>query len=214
MLDITIPLTDGMIHWPNDPAVSITTLCDVTQGDAATVRQLLMGSHTGTHVDAPCHFIPHAATLDDIPLTTWVGETYVLAIDPHAPAVEAEHLDALFALPRLPQRVLFKTGNSQSEWWHQPFNTSFVHLTLPAAQRLLTLPALCLVGIDYLSIDAYAATGAPVHHALLGQQVGLLEGLNLCHVPQGWYHLSAAPLRIAGGDGAPTRAILQPLSQL
>lgn len=208
LIDISIPIASGMIHWPGDPEIAVTMVCDVAQGDAATVRHLSLGSHTGTHVDAPCHFLPGAATLSDLPLSAFCGPVRVVEIL-NTRAIIPDHLEAV--LGHVPiGRVLFKTDNSARRWFEYPFDEQFVHLT-PAAAQWLVDRDVTLVGMDYLSVDGFAAAGAPVHHILLGRQVAILEGLYLGDVTPGEYELLAMPLPIADGDGAPARAALRRL---
>lgn len=212
VIDISIPVHDGMIAWPGDPPVEVTLVLDVANGDPATVRRLHLGSHTGTHVDAPCHFLAGAPTLDDIPLTVGLGPAQVVAVDPQVQQVTAACLQTLNLLPGC-ERVLFRTGNSTTRWYESPFNQEFVHLNEDAAQWLVA-SGVRLVGWDYLSVESFYSQGAPVHKTLLAAGVVLLEGLNLCDVEPGRYTLTLLPLRLQHGDGAPARAVLQPAGSL
>jgi arylformamidase len=209
LIDISIPLSHGMIHWPGDPAVSITMLCDVANGDPATVRHLSLGSHTGTHVDAPCHFIAGSASLSDIPLSHFCGPVRVIDC-PNTPVITAHHLAKMEIDWSATKRVVFKTDNSATRWFEAPFNPHFVHLA-PDAAQFLVQRHIELVGTDYLSVDGFTSVGAPVHHILLAQTIVILEGLYLGHVVPGIYDLIMLPLPLDQGDGAPARAVLRPL---
>lgn len=204
-----------MIHWPGDPPVSVEVVLDVHRGDPCTLRRLNLGSHTGTHVDAPSHFLPHGATLDQVALQRGVGPAWVIPIDNpqviDAPEIQA-CLDAL-GPDVVVERLLFQTRHSRGQmpWFRQPFDEQFVHMT-PDAAALVLEKKILLVGVDYLSVDGYAAEGHPVHHALLAKNVLLLEGLNLAGVtPMRPYELLCLPMPIAQGDGAPARAALRPM---
>ena len=148
MFDVTVPISNNLVTWPGDPPVEVTVKLDVANGDPATVRHLSLGSHTGTHVDVPCHFIAGAATLDDVPLSHWLGPCRVVSLE----QTDAIDVPALKALDWTGvERVLFKTRNSHSPWWQQPFAPGFVHL-LPEAAQFLVDQGVRLVGIDYLSL--------------------------------------------------------------
>jgi arylformamidase len=165
---------------------------------------MVLGSHTGTHIDAPRHFFAAGAPVDALDLHVLVGPAHVFALpcDAQITVDDLHHLDLAGV-----QRVLFKTRNSAL--WDSPgFCADYVALTAPAA-RLLTEHGVRLVGIDYLSVDAYAQQDFPVHRTLLGAGVVILEGLDLRGVPPGAYELCALPLLLQDGDGAPARVILR-----
>ena len=215
IIDISIPIQSGMIHWPEDPPVEITLPCSVDHGDFCTVRRLNMGSHTGTHVDAFSHFLPGADSLSEMPLDPYVGPCRVLAIEhpKHISREELEGLDWSDCHGEPLKRVLLKSDNCRREKpWHElPFDPDFVHLT-PSAATFLVEKGIQLVGVDYLSVDGYHSDNVPVHRILLPARVYPLEGLNLRHVEPGDYELICLPLPIHNGDGAPARTILRPLS--
>jgi arylformamidase len=180
---------------------------DLTKGDAATVSRLTCGVHTGTHVDAPFHFIDHGATLDQIALNRWSGEALVIKID-HPRAITVDELVQKMQDETPIERLLFKTVNSQSRWFEEPFNRDFVHLELAAAQWLMDR-GIRLIGIDYLSVESFHAQDAPVHKALLGAEVLILEGLYLADAPVGPVELACLPMHLLNADGAPTRAVIR-----
>jgi arylformamidase len=203
--DISLPISDSLAVWPKDPAVRITQPRHFDMGDHAIVSHLDLSAHTGTHVDAPRHFIPGAATLDQIALERFVGPALVV----HVPDADLLTYDVLNALSIAPgtERVLFRTRNS--DYWAEStatFHADFVAFDESGAQWLIER-GVRLVGIDYLSVAPYNDTG-PTHRALLGAGVIPLEGLDLSGIEPGFYHLVCLPLRLHGIEGAPARAIL------
>jgi len=206
-VDASVPLESGMVTWPGDPGVRIERALDLRRGDPANVTALSMGAHTGTHLDAPVHFISGAPGVDRMPLEAAVGRARVIPIR-HPAAVDVPELRRHAIRPG--QRLLFKTRNSARAWKARGFAEDFVYLTAGAA-RWLAARGVGLVGIDYLSVGGYRAeNGAEVHRALLGAGVWILEGLDLSRVPPGPCELICLPLRISGGDGSPVRAIIRP----
>jgi len=207
-VDISVLLHAGMVHWPGDPPVAITRTSDLARGDSATVSRLSMGSHTGTHMDAPRHFIRRGKGLDDMPLETTVGPARVIAIR-NANVITPEELRQ-HRIQR-DERILFRTRNSTRCWKTDRFVKDFVSLA-PEAARFLAQRRVRMVGVDYLSVGSYRQrNGIEVHRILLGAGIWILEGLNLSHVRPGPYELLCLPLRIFQSDGAPARAILRPI---
>ena len=203
--DITLTITPEMIVWPGDPKVSIQYTSSMDAGDNANVSQISMSCHTGTHVDAPHHFLNNGITVDDLSLDLLVGRAYVLYL-PEVSQITASVLMNAEIPPRT-RRLLFKTRNS--ELWkngHDEFKSDFVALSVDAAEWLVDRNVR-LVGIDYLSIAPYTL-GIPVHTILLDAGVVILEGLNLSEVSPGRYTLHCLPLKLGGVDGAPTRCVL------
>ena len=214
IVDISVPISNQLVSWPGDPGVQVERTLDLHCGDPATVSFLHMGSHTGTHVDALSHFKVGAKTLDEMALNLYIGRTLVVEIeDPRSITLGELQRNPSFLDLRKTERVLFKTVNSQTEWYREPFNEHFCHLNPHAADFLIEL-GVKLVGIDYLSVEAYHAktlyeADAPTHHRLMDAGVHILEGLDLSQVSAGWYELICLPLKIAGGDGAPARVVLR-----
>jgi arylformamidase len=204
-IDISVPIYSGMVHWPGDPGVDIERTQDLSRGDAANVSKLELGAHTGTHMDAPRHFLADGAGLDEMPLDATIGPARVIRIE-NPQAVLPEELEA----HRLQagERVLFLTRNSQRCWKSKQFFEDFVYISAAAAQFLVER-RVRTVGIDYLSVGGYAHDGVETHRILLGAGIWLIEGLNLSEVKPGVYDLVCLPLRVAGADGAPARAILR-----
>lgn len=207
-IDISVTLHSGMVHWPGDPSVIITRTSDLDHGDRATVSRLSMGSHTGTHMDAPRHFIRGGRGLDEMPLEATVGPARVIAIG-NTKEITPEELRRHRI--RGGERILFKTRNSTHCWKIDRFVKDFVSLS-PEAAHFLAQRRVRMVGVDYLSVGSYrAGNGARVHRTLLGAGVWILEGLNLSCARPGTYELLCLPLKVLQGDGAPARAILRPI---
>ncbi len=204
LYDITTPLHPGTPVYPGDPGVRVRPTAQIAKGDPFNLSLLSMGSHAGTHVDAPYHFEDGGLTVDQLPLETLYGPALVRDVG-QAEVVDEAALEAL-ALPVGTRRLLLKSRNSRL--WEDPtFRPDFVAVT-PGGARWLVERGLWLVGVDYLSIEAPGSPGFPVHHTLLGAGVVIVEGLDLRGVPPGAYTLLCLPLRLAGGDGAPARALL------
>jgi arylformamidase len=201
-LDVSVPIYTGMVHFPDNPPIEIGTITHVDRGDLCTLSKHTMGSHTGTHIDAPIHFLPGGAGTDEVSLEYLIGPARVIEIkDPHAVTAEELRVHNL----DVRERLLFKTSNSQRCWETSQFVPDFVSIAEDAASYLASLNTLA-VGIDYLS------AGSPeTHRTLLRAGVAIIEGLNLTGISQGRYELVCLPLKIPGGDGAPARALLKPL---
>jgi arylformamidase len=208
-IDISVPLRDAMVHWPSDPPVSIKRVKDIEQGAAANLSVIPMGAHSGTHVDAPIHFVKQGQGIDNIPIDTLVGRARVIEIrDPES--IKPEELSRHRI--RRGERILFKTENSSHVWQKDEFVEDFVFISDAAADFLVDR-GIRLVGVDYLSVGSFKHGGSYVHKTLLSSGVWTIEGLNLSNVTPGNYDLICLPLRIVGGDGAPARAIIRPLTR-
>jgi arylformamidase len=206
-IDVSVPLRTGMVHWPDNPPVRIERMLDIEHGDAANVSALSIGSHTGTHMDAPLHFVRGGKGLDEMPLEAAIGRARIIEIhDPESvkPAELRPH--GIHS----GERVLFKTQNSACRWHEEAFIENFVYVSQEAARYLATQEVLTL-GIDYLSVGGFVRDGAETHQALLEAEIWVIEGLDLSQVEPGEYELICLPLKIERGDGAPARAILRAL---
>jgi arylformamidase len=194
IIDISVPVRTGMVTYPGDPEVRLERVKAIADGESANLSKLDLGVHSGTHVDAPLHFIDGADGADELPLDVLNGPCEV---------VEAAALDesAVGAVPEGAERVLFKTPNSEL-WAQNAFPETFERLD-GAAARALVERGVRLVGVDYLSVG-----DEDVHRVLLGAGVVPVEGLDLRGVEPGSYELHCLPLRLVGSDGAPARAIL------
>jgi len=204
--DITLTISPNMPVWPGDPAVELTQVSFIDQGANANVSHLSLGVHTGTHIDAPHHFLNDHRTVESLALDVLTGPCYVLQLEQGIPSITADVLAAA-NLPDGVTRLLFRTRNS--DLWAKgvtEFQTDFVAVTLDGAEWLVR-HAIKLVGVDYLSVSPYK-NSRPTHEALLKAGVVIVEGLDLSRVEQGFYDLYCLPLKIAGADGAPARTIL------
>jgi arylformamidase len=193
IFDVSVPLREGMVTYPGDPQVHIEHAASIAGGDVVNLTRIDFGLHSGTHVDAPVHFIDGAAGVDSIPLDVLVGPCEV---------VEAPDLSRVsVAAAPLAERILFKTPNSEL-WTSDEFSEEFALLDGGAAE-LLVERGVRLVGVDYLSVGDEEA-----HHVLLEAGVVPVEGLDLRAVDAGSYEVFCLPLRVVGADGAPARAVL------
>lgn len=206
-VDISIPLYTGTVHWPGDPEPILERLLDMDQGEEVNVTFLKMTAHTGTHLDAPCHFLAGGAALDAFPLDTAIGPARVIEIPADALRIGPEHLSHHHIEPG--DRLLLKTRNSLRSWFRDEFHPNFASLS-PAGAHYLAGLGIRMVGIDYLSIGAWESDGAETHRILLRAGIWILEGLNLETVQPALYDLVCLPLRIRGADGAPARAVIRP----
>jgi arylformamidase len=203
--DITLTISPNLPVWPGDPGVELELVEKIEDGSNANVSRIDMGVHTGTHVDAPFHFLQEGISVDEIDLSLLTGRAYVLHL-PEVDVITASVLENAQIPPRT-RRVLFKTRNS--EYWanEEPdFQIDFVGLSDDAAKYLVRR-GVKLVGVDYLSVAPFQQS-RPTHEKLLEAGVVIVEGLNLTEVSQGRYTLYCLPMKIAGSDGAPARAIL------
>jgi arylformamidase len=204
LLDVSVPLKQGLPAYPGNPPFELKPLKRIADGGSSNVSHLLLGTHTGTHVDAPKHFIDDGAGVDELALNLLIGRARVIDIDKRGPITAAD-LEA--AGLREDLRVLFKTPNS-ALWNSQVFHEDYAHLT-EAGAKYLVEQGVKVVGIDYLSIEQFKKPGAPAHRMLLSNGVIIIEGLNLAEAEPGMYEMYCLPLLVAGGDGAPARVVLK-----
>ena len=201
IFDVTVPLAAGMSAYPGDPPYSLEPLAS----GAFRISRLSMSSHAGTHVDAPLHFSPGGAPVDQLPLEILLGKARVVELSVRE-RVERRDLEEVDLRDDL--RVLLKTRMS-GQMHRGGYDEDHVYLTEDAALYLVQA-GIKLVGFDYLSVDRAGSADFPAHHALLGAGVVLVEGLDLSEAEPGEYEMSCLPLRLAGGDGAPARVVLRP----
>jgi arylformamidase len=207
LIDISMPLKPGMVTWPGDPAVAIDLLASIDQGSVCNVTRMAMSAHTGTHMDAPRHFIQDGITMEQMPLDATIGACRVIAItDPvsiRRAELEPHDLQA-------GERVLFQTVNSTRCYSDDAFYDDFVYVSNEAA-KYLAERRVRTVGVDYISIGGFHKDLVRTHLTVLGAGIWVIEGLNLNGVTPGPYELICLPLKMPGADGAPARAILRPL---
>jgi arylformamidase len=207
-LDASIPIRDGMVTWPDNPPVEVTQTSRLDRGDACNVSKLSLGVHTGTHVDAPIHFLEGGHGVDAHRFESLIGPARVVDVG-DVPRIDRRVLEGID--PVADERILFRTSNSIRCWRAATFVPDYVFLT-PDGARYLVDRGVRTVGIDYLSIGGMT-DGAATHHTLLSAPVCVIEGLDLSAIPAGVYDMICLPIRIAGGDGAPARVLLRRLSE-
>jgi arylformamidase len=204
--DISVSISRDLPVWPGDPKAKVERVNKIEEGKNANVSRLDMGCHTGTHVDAPFHFISGAATIERLPLDVLVGPTQVIQISDDFSIITGDIVIACGIKPGT-TRVIFKTVNST--FWQKygsQFRTEFVGVDKSGAEALVKL-GVKLVGIDYLSIAPFKMS-RPTHEVLLEASMVIIEGLDLSAISPGDYNLICLPIKIDGADGAPARAIL------
>ena len=210
--DVSVPLSAATPTYPGDPGIEIKQWLGLANGDVANVSLINFGLHSGTHVDAPAHFIEGGAKVDSLSLESLLGEAEVVEVPDHVGVIDESFVAANCVSGS--QRVLFKTRNSA--FWGDPaggFHEDYVAID-PTAARWLVESGIKLVGIDYLSVEKFKSETFQTHHTFLSNGVVIIESLDLRAVPSGRYELICLPLKIAGGsgDGAPARVILRTLN--
>jgi arylformamidase len=178
------------------------------RGDASNVSQLQLDSHAGTHVDAPRHFVQRGLTVDRLPIDLLMGPAFIVEVD----QLEENRIDvydlAKIHFPRDTKRLLIKTTNSH--FWEDrltEFERNYVHLT-PKTGEWLVKRGIQLLGVDYLSVEAFNDRDFRVHQTLLEAGVVIVEGLNLSRVPPGQCQLVCLPLKVQDGEAAPARVLV------
>lgn len=205
-IDVSMPLVNGMTVWPGDPPPLFEQTAWIEKGDLCNVTRMNVSVHTGTHMDAPRHFLRNGAGMDALPLEAVMG-----------PARVIETHDAVAVRPgELPrdlqagERLLLKTPNSGRNLLDLPFAEDFVFISREAA-RLLAEAGVQTVGVDYLSVGGFRQDLVETHEVLLEAGIWIIEGLDLRHIEPGEYEMACLPLKIIGSDGAPARAALRRL---
>lgn len=204
--DVSVPISFTLPVWPGEPRVVLRQMMSLAAGNSANVSHLSLGVHTGTHVDAPSHFIHGGVTVDQLPLDVLIGPASVCHLN-DVEEISRSNLDQL-SLPPNTCRLLLSTRNSML--WAQgstEFKPDFVALT-PNAATWVVERGIRLIGVDYLSIQRFQDSEPTTHRTLLSAGVVIVEGLNLSNVPPGSYQLVCLPLKLEGCDGAPARVVL------
>jgi arylformamidase len=206
--DVTVPISARMPVWPGDRRVRIEHVESISRGDPANVSRLHLSSHTGTHVDAPSHFLTQGLTVDRLPLELLVGPALVIDVEPVETLAISPLELASVNFPRDATRILLRTRNSLL-WEGRvfEFERNYVHLS-PKAAEWIVRRGIRLVGVDYLSVEGLNTTEHRVHHILLEAGVVIVEGLDLSRVPPGPCQLFCLPLKVEGADGAPARVLV------
>ena len=204
LYDISAPIRAGMPSFPGDPPVSIEPVHQIVRGDAYNLSELRMGTHAGTHVDPPVHFLPNGASIDRVDLTALNGPCHVVRVpEGHKDVGVADLRGVLHGVTR----VLFRSRNSERWAKEDRFFPDYVAVT-PEAAEYLASSGLKLVGIDSQSVERDPTGRFPVHKTLLESGCLILEGVRLAQVPEGEYELRCLPLLVHDGDGGPCRAVL------
>lgn len=205
-VDISTPLHSAMVVWPGDDPVCVEQAMSLERGDPFNLTRLAMSAHTGTHMDAPLHFLAGGAGMETMPLALMSGPARVIGVDDPA-AVRPHHLPGDLEPG---ERILFRTLNSTVHVRKPYFAEEFVYVSSEAS-AVLAGAGVALVGIDYISVGGFNADLRETHEVLLGSGIWVVEGLRLGAVTPGRYEFLCLPLLIPGADGAPARALLRPL---
>ncbi len=204
LIDVSVPLRSGVPTYPGNPEFELQPVKRIAEGGSSNVSRVVLGTHSGTHVDAPRHFFDEGAGVDRLPLDLLIGRARVVAITRRGGIDEPDLADSRL---REDIRVLLKTPNS-ALWNSNQFHQDYTYLT-EAGARYLVQQGVKVIGIDYLSVEQFKKAGAPAHHTLLSEGVVIIEGLNLAEADPGMYEMYCLPLPIAGADGAPARVVLR-----
>ncbi len=205
-IDISMPVYSGMVVWPGDSGVRVERAMSLENGDPFNLTHCSFTAHTGTHMDAPRHYLPQGDAMDALALDAVLGPCRVIEIHDGEAVRTAELPDSL----QRGERVLFKTENSSKYVNSDRFSENFVYVSREAAEALVAA-GVQTVGIDYLSVGGFYHDTAETHLILLGAGIWIIEGLNLSGIEPGRYELACLPLRLVGADGAPARAALRKL---
>jgi len=207
LIDISVALDDDLPIWPGSPGFQLEALHQIAEGDEANVSKLTCDVHTGTHIDAPRHFVENGKTVEEIPLSVLVGPAVVVRVPDEVNTITASVLDEL-DIPSTTSRLLLHTRNS--DLWSSHLGTfrhDYTALAPSASQWIVDHDIRC-IGVDYLSVQHYG-DGPETHQILLQGDVVIVEGLNLSGVEAGKYELLCMPIKLGGGEGAPARACVR-----
>ncbi|NLO38458.1 MAG: cyclase family protein [Ruminiclostridium sp.] len=203
ILDVTRPVISNMTVWPGDEGALLERTASISRGSMVNVSRVHMGVHTGTHVDAPLHFIDGGKSIDELDVQLFTGWVRVVDVR-HEKSIQPEQICSLPGEKN--EAVFFRTSYSEKTL-EEPFDTEFTGLSFEAASFLLA-QGVRVIGTDALSIEAYNSKDFPVHYALLGNEVLIVEGLCLKGVAPGRYRYVCMPLLLKGSDGSPARVVL------
>jgi arylformamidase len=204
-IDISVPLKSGMAHWPGDIDVSVARVSDMEQGAQYNLTRLQMSAHTGTHMDAPLHFVDQAISIDQMPFDATIGPARVIEIDA-AESIGPADLEPFDI--EAGERLILKTRNTPRVWETDEFVEDFVYVNEAGAKYLVERKIRC-IGVDYLSVAGYFKDTVETHVALLSAGIWIMEGLDLQAVTPGLYDLICLPLKLLGAEGAPARAVIR-----
>jgi arylformamidase len=205
-IDISLTLKSNMVHWPSDPPFSIERVREMDKGDTVNLSKIMMGAHSGTHVDAPVHFIKGAKGVDQILIDSLIGPARIIEI---ADADTIKEKELAGHRIKKGERILLRTRNSLNKiLYKDTFTEDFVYLEKGAAGFLVTC-GVKTVGVDYLSVGGYKKNGMDVHRTLLNAGILIIEGLDLTEALPGFYDMICLPMKILDSDGAPARVIVK-----
>jgi arylformamidase len=207
-IDVSLLINENMLFWPNDPKFHREWVSKISEGNNANLSKIVMGSHTGTHIDTPYHFLEDGKTLEKIDINKFWGLAKVFLIKNEKKIMLEDIISSPISEGDI---ILFKTKNSLL-LRENKFYEDYVGLSLESAKYLVS-KKIKSVGIDYLSIGPRGDEGREVHRTLLREEIGIIEGLDLLNVEEGLYFIVALPLKIEGGEGSPVRAILFPVEE-
>lgn len=210
IFDVTLPITNKIIQYPNDPKVVIEEVCSVAKNGFA-LNKFTLNGHVGTHVDFPSHIVEGGKTSSDYPLDCLIGNGVILEVPSEKTSIDKKFINSHAGDISSDSIVLFKTSNSDL-YSVGEFSERYVYIEHDAAQELAKMKPR-IVGIDYLSFDRVGNKGLPVHNALLANNILLVEGLYLKNVPPGKYKIYIIPINMPHMDGLPARVFIQLLHQ-
>jgi arylformamidase len=207
-IDVTATLDPATTPiYAGDTPMKFDFIKDMRKGDPLTLSAYSLGAHSGTHVDAPMHFVRDGASIERLSLDPFIGPARVIDVDDSVQAITAVELGR--HQWKGAERVLFRTRSSVRGWMSSStFHRDFAYIA-PDAAQLLADAGVKLVGIDYISAEQFGAPAPLTHRILLGQGIPIVEGLSLANVTAGDYDAVILPIKVAGHEGAPARAILR-----
>lgn len=200
LIDISLSLNTETLTHPKEVPFQVEKQRDL-EADGVATSKLTFATHFGTHVDAPAHFIKNGKGVDEVDLKSLIGPCQILKVTPENNLIMKSDLEGRVNS----KRVLLKTNNSNL--LKRPYTKDYTSLSLEAAEYLIG-SGVVLVGTDYIAIEAAGSPGHPVHTKLLENEVVIVEGLDLANVENGNYEIIVLPLKLAGLDGSPARAVL------
>ena len=205
-IDVSLTLKSNMVHWPGDPPFSIERVREMDRGDTVNLSKITMGAHSGTHVDAPVHFIKGAKGVDRLLFDLLIGPARIIEIADTDTIKEKELAGHGI---KKGERILLRTRNSIKKiLYSDTFSEDFVYMEKGAAEFLVTR-GIKTLGVDYLSVGGYKKNGSDVHRTLLNAEILVIEGLDLTEALPGDYNMICLPMKILGSDGAPARVIVK-----
>ena len=207
-IDVTATLDPAKTPvYEGDAPMKFDFLKDMRKGDVLTLSVYSLGAHSGTHIDAPMHFIADGAPIDQVALDPLIGAARVIDIADSVQAIGSVELNRHDW--RGVKRLLFRTRSTLRGWMDSAaFHRDFAYIA-PDAAQLLADAGVLLVGVDYISAEQFGAPAPVTHRILLGRGIPIVEGLDLRPIQAGDYEVIVLPLKVRGHEGAPARAIVR-----